>query len=96
MTDLTPISLEQARSVGNQVGCDWTELNVEHFRRGLEHELAACKTPSVTHLPLNFLVLMGRFVQARLLVWRQMNELRDHYQQLDQFENEGGGSSFGD
>ncbi|MCU0466416.1 MAG: hypothetical protein MUF38_17835 [Anaerolineae bacterium] len=93
MSELTLISLEQARAVGDQLGCDWTRLDIEKFRLGLETELAGSNAHSATTIPASVLMVMGCFVQARLLIWEQMGEKRDHYQALNRFENDGGISS---
>lgn len=80
MSDRQIVSLEQARAVGNQMGCDWTQLDIEQFRRGLEMELEKCKLTSDLKIPTSVLVILGCFVQTRLLVGQRMHEMRVNYQ----------------
>ncbi len=39
MNSERPIPIEVAYSVGGQLGIDWTKIDLEQFRRGLEVEL---------------------------------------------------------
>jgi hypothetical protein len=87
-----PVSLEEAQLVGSQVGCDWTKVSIETFRLGLETELDHCQLTSSIVLPDNVLILMGRFVEARLRVWGHIRDVHAHYQHLD----EGSLNAFGD
>ena len=36
---MTEIPTEEARSIGAQLGINWTQIDLEQFRRGLEVEL---------------------------------------------------------
>jgi hypothetical protein len=39
MNNKRQFSAQEARAVGTQLGLDWTKIDLEQFRRGLEVEL---------------------------------------------------------
>lgn len=84
MSSKQPISIEQAHLVGTQLGLDWKKISPEQFRRGLQAELEHGQYHSETQVTVGYLVLMGKFVWAQLMIWDQLKETRDYYRRLDQ------------
>jgi hypothetical protein len=76
------LSVEEARSVGTQLGIDWTKINLEQFRRGLEVELEHGAHDSETNVTGDDLVLTGK------IAWAHLKEIGDYYTRLDRMESE--------
>lgn len=81
------ISVEEARSVGTQLGIDWTKIILEQFRRGLEVELEHGMHDPETNVTGDDLVLTGK------IAWAHLKEIHDYYTRLDQLESEAKGES---
>jgi hypothetical protein len=60
-------STEEAREVGDRLGADWTRVNPEQFRLGLEMELEHGVRNVVTNLTNSDLRLTGRIALAHLM-----------------------------
>jgi len=69
-------SAEEARRVGDAIGINWAEVDLEQFRMGLEVELEHGVRNVVTNLRGDDLLLTGKIALAHLL------ELRDYYTRL--------------
>jgi hypothetical protein len=76
-------SIEEARAIGTQLGIDWTKIDLEQFRRGLEVELEHGARDPETNVTNNDPVLTGK------IAWAHLKEIRDYYTRLDQLEAEG-------
>ena len=76
------ISVEDARSVGAQLGIDWTKITLEQFRRGLEVELEHGARDPETDVTGDDPVLTGK------IVWAHLKEIQDYYTRLDRLEAE--------
>jgi hypothetical protein len=76
------ISIEAARSVGAQLKIDWTKIDLEQFRRGLEVELEHGARDPETNVTDDDLILTGK------IAWAHLKEIRDYYTRLDQLEAE--------
>jgi len=75
------ITEDEAILVGNNIGLDWENIDIQEFRRGLEVELEhglVNKNSNVTGDDIN---LTGKIAMAHL------NELNDYYTRLDIVEN---------
>jgi hypothetical protein len=70
----------EAREVGEQLGLDWTKIDLEQFRRGLEVELEHGKIDSQTNITDDNLLSTGK------IAWAHLKEIRDYYTRLDQLE----------
>jgi hypothetical protein len=75
-------SVQEARTVGMQLGLDWTQIDLEQFRRGLEVELEHGAIDQETNVTSDNLVLTGK------IAWAHLKEIRDYYTRLDKLEAE--------
>jgi len=75
-------SAEEARRVGDEIGINWAEVDLEQFRLGLEVELEHGVRNVVTNVTEDDLVLTGKIALAHL------RELRDYYTRLQRMEEE--------
>ena len=73
---------EEARRVGERIGINWSEVDLEQFRMGLEVELAHGVRNVVTNVTNDDLVLTGKIALAHLM------ELPDYYTRLMRMEEE--------
>ena len=73
---------EQAREVGDKLGIDWTRLNLEQFRMGMEVELEHGLIDPSTNVTGNDPILTGKIALAHL------NEFADYYTRLNMMERE--------
>lgn len=76
------ISCDEARSVGARLGLDWTQIDLEQFRRGLEVELEHGAHDPETNVTNDDVLLTGR------IAWAHLKEIRDYYTRLDRLEAE--------
>jgi hypothetical protein len=82
MSNKRQISNEEARSIGTQLKIDWSQIDLEQFRRGLEVELEHGATDPETNVTGDDLGLTGK------IAWAHLKEIRDYYTRLDQMETE--------
>jgi hypothetical protein len=82
MTIKRQFSIQEAREVGMQLGLDWTKIDLEQFRRGLEVELEHGTMNPDTNVTGDDPVLTGK------IAWAHLKEIRDYYTRLDQLEAE--------
>jgi hypothetical protein len=73
-------STEEARSIGKQLKIDWTQIDLEQFRRGLEVELEHGAIDPETNVTGNDPLVTGK------IAWAHLKEIRDYYTRLDQME----------
>ena len=73
---------DEARRVGDRIGINWSEVDLEQFRMGLEVELEHGVRNVVTNVTNDDLVLTGKIALAHLL------ELPDYYTRLMRMEEE--------
>jgi hypothetical protein len=76
------ISTEEARSIGTQLGINWTRIDLDQFRRGLEVELEHGAHDPETNVTGDDLNLTGK------IAWAHLKEIRDYYTRLDRLEAE--------
>lgn len=74
------ISLDEAKQVGAKLGLDWTRIDPEQFRRGLEVELEHGTRDAETNVTNDDMELTGR------IAWAHLKELPDYYTRLDRLE----------
>jgi hypothetical protein len=53
-------SATEARSIGSQLKIDWSQIDLEQFRRGLEAELEHGAIDPETNITGNDIVLIGK------------------------------------
>ena len=75
-------STKEAQLLGIQLKIDWSQIDLEQFRRGLTVELEHGAMDPETNVTGDDLVLTGK------IVWAHLKELRDYYTRLDQMESE--------
>ena len=85
MDSITKISTEEARSIGAQLGVNWTQIDPEQFRRGLEVELEHGTHDPETDVTGDDPLLTGK------IAWAHLKEIRDYYTRLDRLEAEAEG-----
>lgn len=75
-------STDEARSIGTQLKIDWSKIDLEQFRRGLEVELEHGASDPETDVTGDNPLLTGK------IAWAHLKEIRDYYTRLDQMEAE--------
>ena len=75
-------STEEARSIGTHLDIDWSQTDLEQFRRGLTVELEHGAMDPETDVTGDDLVLTGK------IAWAHLKEIRDYYTRLEQMESE--------
>ena len=73
---------EEARRIGNQLGVDWREVDLEQFRIGLEVELEHGTRDPETNVTNDDEILTGKIALAHL------REFPDYYARLEKLEHE--------
>lgn len=76
------ISVEEAETIGRQLGIDWRKIDLQQFRRGLEVELEHGAVDPETNVTGDDLKLTGR------IAWAHLKEIHDYYTRLDRLESE--------
>jgi len=82
MSNKRRFSSEEARALGTQLGIDWTKINMEQFRRGLEVEMEHGTSDPETNVTGDDLALTGK------IAWAHLKEIKDYYTRLDRLEAE--------
>lgn len=82
MNEKRLFSAEEARSIGTQLKIDWSQIDLEQFRRGLEVELEHGARDLETNVTGDDLLLTGK------IAWAHLKEIRDYYTRLDKMEAE--------
>lgn len=75
-------SAGEARDIGNRIGVNWKDVDLEQFRMGLEVELEHGVRNVVTNVTNDDLVMTGKIALAHLM------EVRDYYTRLARMEAE--------
>ncbi|PWU79601.1 MAG: hypothetical protein DLM72_16575 [Candidatus Nitrosopolaris wilkensis] len=86
MTSSKHFTIEEAKRIGEALGIDWSNFDVEQFRMGLNVELEHGKRDSSTNVTQDDEVLTGKIALAHL------NEIPDYYTRLQKMETEAGES----
>jgi hypothetical protein len=82
MSATRSFTANEARSIGDLIGIDWTTVELEEFRRGLEVELEHGSRDPQTDVTHDEPVMTGK------IAWAHLKEIRDYYTRLDQMEAE--------
>jgi hypothetical protein len=80
MNNKRHFSTEEARSVGAQLNIDWSLIDLEQFRRGLEVELEHGSIDPQTNVTDDDLLLTGK------IAWAHLKEISVYYTWLDKME----------
>ncbi len=82
MANKRRISEEEAKQVGTTLRLDWTKVDLEQFRRGLEVELEHGVRDPEANVTNDDLTLTGK------IAWAHLKEFPDYYTRLDKLEAE--------
>ena len=74
---------KEAKKIGDKLGIDWSEWNVEQFRMGLDVELEHGRIDMQTNVTNDNPILTGKIALAHL------KEIPDYYTRLAKLEKEG-------
>lgn len=80
MTPRRRFSAAAAREIGTRLGIDWTEIDLEQFRRGLEVELEHGAHDPQTNVTNDDPELTAK------IAWAHLREIPDYYTRLDAME----------
>lgn len=78
-------TLEEAKAIGDQLYVDWSIIDPEQFRRGMEVELEHGLIDPKTNVTGDDPLMTGKIALAHL------NEFADYYIRLDKMEAEAEG-----
>ena len=79
------ITLNEAREIGASLGIDWSKVDVDEFRRGLEIEFEHGAHDPETNVTNDDPLLTGK------IAWAHLKEIADYYTRLDRMEAEAEG-----
>lgn len=71
---------EEAKEIGEKLGIDWKDYDVEQFRMGLDVELEHGTIDAHTNVTNDDPIMTGKIALAHL------NELSDYYTRLEKME----------
>lgn len=78
-----PVSEEEAKKIGDQIGIDWDKVRLSEFRRGLEVEQEhGSLWGGATNVTKDDPLFTGR------IAWAHLMEMPDYYTRLDKMEKE--------
>jgi hypothetical protein len=75
-------STKEAQLIGAQFKIDWSQIDLEQFRRGLEVELEHGAIDPETNVTGDDVKLTGK------IAWAHLKEIPDYYTRLDRMEAE--------
>jgi len=73
---------EEAKKIGEALGIDWSQFDVEQFRMGMDVELEHGLVDPHTNVTNDDPIITGKIALAHL------NEFADYYTRLDKMEEE--------
>jgi hypothetical protein len=82
MPEKQRVGAGEARRVGEQLGIDWTKVDLDQFRRGLEVELEHGARDPETDVTGDDVTLTGK------IAWAHLKEFPDYYTRLARMESE--------
>jgi hypothetical protein len=82
VTDRTKTTPEEARRIGDEIGVDWSRLELEQFRAGLDVEFEHGSHDPQTDVTGDDPILTGKIALAH------MKEFPDYYQRLERMEEQ--------
>ncbi|MFC1949567.1 DUF5661 family protein [Chloroflexota bacterium] len=85
MTAKNHFTAEEAKQIGESLGIDWSEFDIEQYRMGLDVELEHGLVDPQTNVTNDDPVMTGKIALAHL------NEFPDYYTRLDIMEKEAEG-----
>lgn len=85
MTSKQRFSAEEAKLIGESLGIDWSQFDVEQYRMGLDVELEHGLIDPHTNVTNDDPIITGKIALAHL------NEFADYYTRLEKMEREAEG-----
>lgn len=82
MSEKKIFSLDQAKTIGEQLGIVWDKFDTEQFRAGLDVELEHGSVNLLTNVTNDDPLMTGKIALAHL------NEFPDYYTRLEKMEEE--------
>ena len=79
------ITAEEAQGIGSKLGINWSEVDLEQFRRGIEVEFEHGLDDPETNVTDDDPIVTGK------IAWAHLKELPDYYTRLDHMEAEAEG-----
>jgi hypothetical protein len=83
MTHPHHYDVEQAKALGDRLGVDWTSIDPEQFRKGVEVEFEHGSVDQETNITNDDPLLTGK------VAWAHLKEIPDYYDRLEAMEAEG-------
>jgi hypothetical protein len=75
---------EEARTIGEEIGIDFSQYDLDQFRRGLAVELEHGSGDPETNVTNGDLHMTGK------IAWAHLKEIPDYYTRLEKMEAEAG------
>jgi uncharacterized protein DUF5661 len=72
----------EAKRIGDALGLDWHEIDLDQFRRGLEVEFEHGARDPETNVTNDDVALTGK------IAWAHLKEFKDYYTRLEKLEAE--------
>ena len=85
MTSKKHFTTEEAKRIGEELGIDWSNFDIEQYRMGLDVELEHGLIDPHTNVTNDDSIMTGKIALAHL------NEFSDYYTRLDIMEREAEG-----
>lgn len=82
MSEKKVFTTDQAKTIGEQLGINWSLFDIEQFRMGMDVELEHGTCDQKTNVSNNDPLITGKIALAHL------NEFPDYYTRLEKMENE--------
>lgn len=82
MAGFKKFTADEAKEIGNSIGINWSQVNLEEFRMGLTVELEHGSHDPETNVINDDPQLAGK------IAWAHLKEIRDYYTRLDKMESE--------
>ena len=82
MTEKKHLTAEEAKRIGEALGVDWRNFDLEQFRMGMDVELEHGTIDPMTNVTNDDLMQTGKIALAHL------NEFPDYYTRLSKMEKE--------
>ena len=73
---------EEAKKIGDEIGIDWTTVEIEEFKQGLQVELEHGLHDDETNVTGDDLITTGK------IAWAHLKEFPDYYTRLKKMEDE--------
>ena len=82
MAEGKPFTADEAKRIGEQIGIDWHDVDLEEFRKGLAVEMEHGSHDPKTDVTHDDPLLTGK------IAWAHINEYPDYYTRLEKMEAE--------